>query len=1118
MFVPQGRRLLFRLILPVLGLGAWLLDSGCSSDGSGTVGGGGNPAGGGASGGAAAGSSATNPGAGNGGAGTTAGSGAQVEAGAGGEQEPGGPIQVGRTRTEYRKDPLGLDVAKPRLDWWLSSDVRSERQTAYQVLVASSAQALAQNQGDLWDSGKVMSDQSVQVVYAGKALGARGQAFWKVRVWDKDDVPSAYSKPARWELGLLAESDWSAKWLAGKPAIDATGVSWIWYPEGDPAASAPAGDRFFRKHFTLANASDSSSASCVLTADNAFKLYVNGKLIGSGDDWHQTPTFSIQSALVSGDNVIAIQATNVDSGAGVLGQCRVDLKSGAPIVASTDSSWKSANSAVAGWQNAGFDDSSWTGAKQVAALGGGPWGALGLGNGGGPAPYFRKAFTTKSAPVRARLYATALGIYELSINGKRVGLDHFAPGWTDYNKRVQVQAYDVTALVKGGDNALGAILGDGWYQGKVGFLGRSTRYGKDPAHLRVQLELEFDDGSKQTVASDDSWKTKTGPIMSSDNLDGEVYDARLEMPGWDSAGFDDQAWGAARVVTDAGRKLVGDVSEGVQVIQELPAKTVKASGAGSYVFDLGQNMVGWVRLQASAAAGTQATLRFAEVLNPDGSPYYTNMRGAKATDQYTFKGAGTETFEPHFTFHGFRYVEISGLPSMPALGAVTGVVAHSATPPTGTFTTSSELVNQLQSNIVWGQKGNFVSVPTDCPQRDERLGWMGDALIFVRTATFNMDVASFFTKWTRDVDDGQTAAGAFGDVSPSVFQNGTPAWGDAGTIVPWTIYLAYADTRILEEHYPAMVRWVEYIKGISSGNLWVNSRGSDYGDWLSIDDDTDKAVLATAFYAHSVDLVAKSAAVLHKDADAAKYAALFESIKSAFIAGYVGADGKVKSDSQTAYGLALRFNLLPQDKRQAAAGFLDANVVRHTNHLSTGFVGVSHLLPALSGGNKLDRAYQLLNNDTYPSWGYEIRKGATTIWERWDGIRENGQFQDPGMNSFNHYSFGSVGEWMYSTVGGIELDEAKPGYKHFVIRPRPGGGLSSAKAALDSIHGPIASEWKVAAGKLTLTVTIPVNTSATVYPPFNDGIQLDGAAPPPAAADGGYELGSGSYVFTVNAP
>jgi alpha-L-rhamnosidase len=315
-----------------------------------------------------------------------------------------------------------------------------------------------------------------------------------------------------------------------------------------------------------------------------------------------------------------------------------------------------------------------------------------------------------------------------------------------------------------------------------------------------------------------------------------------------------------------------------------------------------------------------------------------------------------------------------------------------------------------------------------------------------------------------------------------------------------------------------MVRWVEYIKGISTGNLWVNSRGSDYGDWLSIDDDTDKAVLATAFYAHSVDLVAKSAVVLHKDADAAKYAALFESVKSAFIAAYVEADGKVKSDSQTAYGLALRFNLLPQDKRQAAAGFLDANVVRHTNHLSTGFVGVSHLLPALSGGNKLDRAYQLLNNDTYPSWGYEIRKGATTIWERWDGIRENGQFQDPGMNSFNHYSFGSVGEWMYSTVGGIELDEANPGYKHFFIRPRPGGGLSSAKATLDSIHGPIASEWKVVNGKLTLSVAIPVNTSATVYLPSNDGIQLDGAAPPAAAADGGYELGSGSYVFTVNAP
>jgi alpha-L-rhamnosidase len=1075
----------------------------------------------------------TNPGATTGGAGSSGSSGGSDNAGGangidgsatgggGGQSDvdggPTGPLRVTRLRTEYRTNPIGIDVKNPRFDWVLTSDVRGQKQTAYQILVASTEANLAEGKGDLWDSGKVASDQSSQIVYQGMALGSRQQAFWNLHVWDKDDVVST-SGVASWEMGLLAPADWTASWIAGRAAFDSTGMYWIWYPEGDPAVSAPAGNRYFRKTFTVTATTDVKSATCVASGDNKFELFVNGTDLGGADDWHAMPSFDIQSALVAGKNVIAIQDTNVDTAAGLLAQCRIELTSGTSLTLSSDHTWKVSNASVANWQSAALDDTAWPAAMEVAPLGQGPWGPIGVGGGGLPAPYFRKPFTASQTVTKARVYATALGLYELSINGKRVGIDHFAPGWTDYNKRVQVQTYDVTSLVKQGDNAIGAILGDGWYEGKVGFLGRSTRYGKDPAHLRVQLEIEYQGGQKQTVVSDTSWKTKTGPILSSDNLDGEVYDARLEMTGWDGAGFNDAAWQPASVVADAQRNLVGDVTAGVQVIQELPAKTVKPSSAGSYVFDLGQNMVGWARLRMKGTAGGSVTLRFAEVLNPDGTPYYTNLRGAKATDKYTFKSGAEEVYEPHFTFHGFRYVEVSGLAQAPDLGAITGIVVHSATPPTGTFETSNPMVNQLQSNIVWGQKGNFLSVPTDCPQRDERLGWMGDALIFVRTATFNMDVASFFTKWSRDVDDGQSAAGAFGDVSPSVFQSGTPAWGDAGVIVPWTIYLAYGDTRILEEHYPAMVRWVEYIHGLSTGNLWQSSRGSDYGDWLSINDDTDKAVLASAFYAHSTDLVARAATVLKKDADAKKYSDLFNTIKTAFNQAYVGPDGKIKSDTQTVYGLALRFNLLPDNLRAAAVSLLDAGVTRHSGHLSTGFVGVSHLLPALTLGGKLDRSYQLLNNDTYPSWGYEISKGATTIWERWDGIEANGQFQDPGMNSFNHYSFGSVGEWMYSTVAGIELDETNPGYKHFVIRPRPGGGLTSAKGSLDSIHGLIGSDWKLAGNVFTLNVTVPVNTTAVVYLPYGTNVQESGKEPPTKGADGGYAIGSGVYTFTASAP
>jgi alpha-L-rhamnosidase len=1031
---------------------------------------------------------------------------------------PSGPIRPSRLRTEYRARPTGIDVRQPRFDWLLASDQRQERQTAYRILVASSESTLAADQGDLWDSGKVASDQSIQVVYQGTALGSRQQAFWKVRVWDKDDVPSSFSAVASWEMGLLARSDWTASWIGDAPPLPSSGLTWIWYPEGDPLSGAPAGTRYFRKTFNLAAATDVKSAACSVTADNQFDLYVNGTRLGGGADWHQVASFDVRGALSTGNNVVAIQAANVDGPAGVLASCRIELATGAPISLSSDRTWKAANVAAANWQSATFDDSSWVAAKELAPLGQGPWGQLSLG-GGAPSPYLRKKFTAPKPVARARIYVTALGLYELWLNGKRIGIDHFTPGWTDYNKRLQVQTYDVTALVTQGDNALGAILGDGWFQGKVGYLGRSTRYGTGPVRLKLQLELEYTDGQKQTIASDGSWKVATGPILFSDNLDGETYDARLEMPGWDGAAFDDSSWRPATILADDARNLVADATAGVQVIQEIAAKSVKATAGGTYVFDLGQNMVGWARLRMKGSAGTRATLRFAEVLNPDGTPYYANLRGAKATDQYVFKGGGAdEVYEPRFTFHGFRYVELSGVSQAPALDAVTGIVAHSAMTPTGTFATSSSMINQLQSNIVWGQKGNFFSVPTDCPQRDERLGWMGDALIFVRTATFNMDVASFYTKWMRDVDDGQTPAGAFGNVSPSVDQSGTPAWGDAGVIVPWTIYQAYGDTRILEEHYPAMVRWVEYIRGVSTNSLWQSSRGSDFGDWLSIADDTDKAVLASAFYAHSADLVSRAAAALKKDADAQKYAALFETIKTAFNQAYVSPNGTITSDTQTVYALALRFNLLPANLRPAAVSMLDAGVTRHGGHLSTGFVGVSHLLPGLASGGKLDRAYQLLNNDTYPSWGYAIRKGATTIWERWDGIQENGQFQDPGMNSFNHYSFGSVGEWMYATVAGIELDEAHPGYKEFAIRPRPGGGLTSARASFESIHGTIVSDWTVNGSNFVLRITVPVNTSAVVYLPYGTNVREGGNAPPPKNADGGYRVGSGEYEFTASAP
>ena len=660
-------------------------------------------------------------------------------------------------------------------------------------------------------------------------------------------------------------------------------------------------------------------------------------------------------------------------------------------------------------------------------------------------PYLRREFTASKPIARATLSATAQGVYTLSLNGTRVGDAYFAPGWTDYTKRIAYQTYDVTGLIQDGANALGAMLGDGWYTGYVGFNGPGQRQREHYGHrtqFLAQLDVEYADGTRETVGTDGEWRGSVGPILFSDMLMGETYDARLEMPGWDTVGFDASAWTAVQV-GDAGSAttvpLVVQDDPPVRLTEELAAKSVTQPTPGSYVFDLGQNMVGWARLKVSGPAGTLIRLRFGEMLNPDGTLYVANLRGAKATDTYVLSGQGEETWEPNFTFHGFRYVELTGYPGEPGAEAVTGCVLHSDTPKAGTFECASPLVNQLVSNIDWGQRGNFLSIPTDCPQRDERLGWMGDAQIFVRTASCNRDVASFFTKWVQDVVDAQSPEGGYPDVAPRLVDlaDGAPAWGDAGVIVPWTVSQVYGDVRLLETHYASMAAWIEYLDSANPDHLWKNRRVNDFGDWLSIDADTDKEVLATAYFAYDTALMSRIAKLLGKTEDAAHYDALFAKIKAAFNAAYVTEDGRVKSDTQTAYVLALRFDLLPDDKRAAAAKHLVADIEAKNGHLSTGFVGVGYLCPVLTDAGYADVAYRLLLNDTFPSWGYSIKHGATTIWERWNGWTAEGGFGDVGMNSFNHYSLGSVGEWLQRYVAGIDLDPDAPGFERVLLHPRP---------------------------------------------------------------------------------
>ncbi len=1051
---------------------------------------------------------------------------------AGGGATAPADLRVTRLRCEYLVDPVGLDVTGPRLSWALESAARGQMQTAYQVLVAGSEADLGADRGGLWDSGKVDGDRSVHVVYGGAALRSGQRCYWKVRAWDKEGRPSAYSKPAVWEMGLIRPSDWQARWISLPPApvpraATLDGCSWVWFPEGNPAVSAPQGTRYFRKSLVLPPDRKIASARLVLTADDSWVLFAGGKRVGGsrerGGSWNLVTEIDMAEYLAAGGNLLAISATNASVGpAGLIGKLSVTFDTGEPLTVRIDDTWKVSDREQAGWQKGDFDDSAWPAAKVIAGLGEGPWGQPRSVTPMSPSPFFRKAFRAEKPVRRARLYATALGVYEPHLNGRRVGDAVLAPGWTDYSKRVPYQTYDVTGLIRQGENVLGAVLGDGWYSGYVGFGNRRNQYGPHP-RLIAQLHVEYADGSGEMVATDGGWKAVTGPIRQADLQMGESYDARAEMPGWDAPGFADAQWQAVTVEERGAVPLVAQNCEPVLVTEELKPRAITEPTPGVYIFDLGQNMVGWVRLKVRGAAGTEVRLRFAEMLNPDGTLYTTNLRGAKQADTYLLNGEGDEVWEPRFTFHGFRYVEVTGYPGKPTLDAITGRVAHSATPLAGRMETSSPLVNQLLQNIDWGQRGNFLSIPTDCPQRDERLGWTGDAQIFVRTSTYNRDVGAFFTKWLQDLEDAQSPAGAFPDVAPrqSYVGEGTAAWGDAGVICPWTIYERYGDTRILEQRYDSMCRWISYLQANSTALLRPET-GS--GDWLSIPADTPRDVLATAYFARSTQLLARTARVLGKGDDARKYEALWGEIKTAFNKAYVAPDGRVKGNTQTCYVLALHFDLLPQDKRAAAARYLAEDIEAKGGHLSTGFVGVGYLCPVLTETGYVDLAYRLLLNETFPSWGYSIKHGATTIWERWDGWTEEKGFQDPGMNSFNHYSLGSVGEWLYSTVAGIDTDPEQPGYKHSHIHPRPGGKLTHVKATYESIHGPIATDWGLENDRFTLNVTVPANTTATVHVRARGKDAVTEGDKPAETAEGVkflrfedgyavYAVGSGSYAF-----
>lgn len=738
-----------------------------------------------------------------------------------------------------------------------------------------------------------------------------------------------------------------------------------------------------------------------------------------------------------------------------------------------------------------------------------------------PCPMFRRDFSIGGEVKAATIYVTAHGMYEASINGIKVGEDCFTPGWTSYSSRLQYQAYDVTTLLKRGDNVLGALVGNGWYRGVLGWYNEGRLYGNDLA-LLLQLEITYSNGDVVSIGTDGRWKCFPSKVRYSQIYHGETIDARSNEDGWNLSGYSDTDWHNVKVVDHPKDILIETVNEPVREQEIFKPLAIFTTPGGDQVIDFGQNLVGWVKMRVKGSPGDTIVLTHAEVLDRNGNFYTENLRVAKAQNTYVLKGGEWEVFHPYFTWQGFRYVKVEGYPSELTKENFEAVALYSDMRPSLAFETSDSLINQLQHNIAWGQRGNFLDVPTDCPQRDERLGWTGDAQAFVSTAAFNMEVNNFFVKWMRDLEADQID-GKVPHVVPNILgpELNSAGWADAATIVPWNIYLAYGNMDILRAQYESMKAYVGSVRSIAQDDLW--NSGYHFGDWLfyrPFDDNdgrgavTDKYLIAQCFYAHSIQLLINTATLIGDASVAEEYKEILARVKLAFNREYVTGSGRLVSGTQTAYVLALHFDMLPEGHRIQAARRLTENIESY-GHLTTGFLGTPYLCHVLSRFGYWDLAYSLLMRTDYPSWLYPVTKGATTIWERWDGIKPDGTFQTATMNSFNHYAYGAIGDWMYQHVAGIQRTGDVPAYRKITISPKPGGGLNFVRASLESPYGKISSFWQIEDGNMEMHIEVPTNTDAEIiFPPNADLARVKMFDKSVVVSNTRINVGSGRYVFT----
>jgi len=1022
-----------------------------------------------------------------------------------------GPGAPQRLRCEYAVNPLAIDVSAPRLSWEVNDSRRGAYQAAYEIQAARAEAELASGAELLWNTGKVDSDQSIHVSYAGVEPGAAQRVYWRVRTWDREGAVSPWSELAYWQRGLARAEDWKARWITldeKREGPEPIFGDWIWHA----VLTDDEDTRYFRKVVELPEGAVVRSAQLWGAANNEFYCHVNGQYAGGCDEWKAVEAKEFRALLKPGKNIFAIRGVHDRLAAGFTFGARIVLADGQNIEVRSDAAWKSHDDDPEGWQALEFDDSAWVPAKFMGRYGEAPYEAAGE-RLPSRSITLRKDFDARGEIVRANVFASGLGVYQLFLNGERVGKDELAPGWTHFKKHVQYQAYDVTDLVHEGDNALGMLLGNGWWGGCM------AGAWKDGNHRGiVQLEIAYANGETERIVTDETWRGTESAIVSDSIYNGEVHDARLEMPGWNAPGFDASAWRAVALSGQPIDTLTAHVGPPIQVTEEIAPVSVSELKPGVFIFDFGQNAAGRARLKVSGEAGAQVQIRHAEVLNPDGTLHTEVLRGAKCTDTYILKGVEEEVWEPAFTYRGFRYAEVTGFPGTPAKDALTFQVMHATTPQIGEFSCSEDIINRVQKNIVWGARSNFYSVPTDCPQRDERLGWTGDMQLFLPAAAMNFDIAGYMTKWMQDIVDSRNADGSIPDVIPALSAApGAPGWSDVVVTLPWSMLRYYGDTRIAEENMEAMKGHLDFMRGEAKDGLFSRGR---YGDWVALED-TPRDSLAGAYQILSTYRVAEMRlAVCAEKQPSVKIFELnsaSEMLQESIDLGglydtryFDAAANHYQTGSQTAQVIPLAFEFSRRN-RAAAVAALVSNIRSRDNHLATGFIGTAHLLPVLCDNGFGDLAAILANNRTYPSWGYMAESGATTIWERWNSDTE--EATKSGMNSFNHFTFGSVSEWYFEYLLGIRPLE--PGFKVIEIKPHV-EAASWAKGSYHSMYGPIRCEWNRENG-FTMTVEIPANTSAVIELPKGYKVDYRELGDSVERVWGGsiIKVGAGKYTFVA---